>query len=742
MTRKKKIERDVKAPDEGQRPLRYRHYLAVLLIAVATAFAYSSALHGTWAMDDDLISQYTSAQKSLSFRMGYRKIAALSFLFNQWIDPLSPVNYRVVNIGIHVINALLVYLLAMVTLKLCDRRGNLRRIAFPAALFSGLVFALHPININAVSYIVQRMAALSALFTLLALLLYIKARTGGRAGLFLYGMLTVLAILCAVFSKENGVMAVPLLLLYDFFFITEGDRKKFLVKGAAGFGIGLLSLGVVSALLNLHVGSLLEVFLHPNRPVPVAAWTAADVSWTPVQHILTEFRVLSRYLMLFVAPLPGLFVFDWWGFPLSTGLTTPPSTLLAAVLIIGLIGFAIFSIRRLPYLSFGILWYFTAISLESFVAVGSDLYYEHRNYLPVAGLIMGLVCQGLVSSWSRSLRDRKVWIIALIATLVLGGLTYKRNLVWADSLTLWGDTIAKAPGNARALMAMGNAHLKVSDFTDAADYYKKAIEITSAGGKTQYLHDSLYSLAMLYLSSGNRVEAGKIIDRIERTIEGSVKLDFLKGFYLALNNNDDGAIELYRSALRRTKALDKVLTYTLLGDALRRKGLADEALENYRAALELDPSFSAACYGISAVYMLRHDLPDARTYLEKTLALDPYNVLALADMADILLMTGAPPADALALAERAVAKSPPFYQPYLSMANVLTVMGREGEAGRYYGEAEKKGIPVYMVLLGEARAYYIKGEKKKAEELFRKIAAMPEAPEALRRSVAANIGKN
>jgi len=161
--------------------------------------------------------------------------------------------------------------------------------------------------------------------------------------------------------------------------------------------------------------------------------------------------VVSRYLFVILFPLPKFLIFDWWGFPVSQSLIQPITTLFSAMLILSLLFFSVWKIKRFPLLCFGLLWYLCAISLESFFALGSDLYFEHRNYLPVSGLFIGIAGQIMISFWSSV--DRKIALSIIIIGLISGVLTFSRNFVWKDSFTLWGDTLSKAPSNIRAMLA-------------------------------------------------------------------------------------------------------------------------------------------------------------------------------------------------------------------------------------------------------------------------------------------------
>lgn len=713
---------------------KHRHLLVFLLYTPIVFIAYSSALNGTWALDDILLNKQVG-MNDIKNLLGFRKITHLTFLINQAVTPLSPAGFRVFNVLLHIVNAFLVYLMAYKTMSLVlikrdleireVKKGKYKMIVqdnrpFLIALLSGLIFGLHPININAVSYIIQRMAALSTFFSLLSILFYITAFelsnicNSRLKGVLFYGLCS-LSIVAGIFSKENAVMVIPLILLYDYMFLSKLNFKRFLKRASVLSGIGIISILFASYFLKLHhaLFDLVKFVLHPNQPLEGKGWMAVDVYWTPLQHVLTEFRVVSRYIYTLFVPLPRFLVFDWWGYPVSKNLITPFTTLISFVFVLSLFSFALFKIKRFTLLSFGILWYLIAISLESFLALGSDLYFEHRNYLPVAGLFIGIVGQ-----FSLSLKanvDRKsLWIIAAITGLIFGSLTFARNMVWKDSITLWGDTLNKVPNNIRALKANGNAYFRLMDLRSAETNFLKAIKESSIRKSSQLLDESVFALGMVYLYKGDFGKAKELIDRYENTME-SYRPVILKGYYYLLNDDFDAALSELDKVVDAEGVYETML-FTLKGDAYRSKGLLDKAMEEYSKALTEDISWAPAYHGIGVTYMLKRDIKHAEEYFKKALESESDNVFVLSDMSDLMLIKKESPEKAFAYAEKAISKKPPFYQPYLAMGNVILFQGKERDAEGFYQEAIQRGAKEYMVILNKARIYHLRGEPEKAEE--------------------------
>lgn len=704
-----------------------KHFIVFAILVASISLAYSNSINGTWAMDDILANKAVGI-KDIYDLIGARKVSYLTFLLNQYIAPFSPANFRIFNILIHIFNSALVYLIALKTIRLVpadaeqqDRAKdaplsqNRENLAFYTALISSIIFALHPININAVAYIVQRMASLATLFVMLALLCYISAaQSRDRFKTVSFYILSFASIIAGIFSKENAIMAIPLLFIYDYVFISKFKGRLVIKKFLFIFGTGLAGIALSSYFLSFHLilRDIFNIFINYNQPLTERVWTAVDVYWTPLQHVLTAFRIVSKYIFLIFAPLPQLLVFDWWGFPVSKGLTEPATTILSIIFLVALFVFSIWKIKRFPLLCFGILWYLISISLESFIAVGSDLYFEHRNYLPVSGLIIGIVGQ-ILTAFKGKLKTKTVWTVAAALCILLGALTFTRNFVWKDSITLYTDSLKKDPSNFRAMMGLGNAYMKLYDLINTEKYYREAIRISSKDKRPTLLSASAYSLGMFYLYEGRLESARKLIDLLYLTII-SYKARILNGFYKARSNDLDGALKDYSEVIESTSGLDTVIVYTLMGDAYKEKGLLDKAIEQYKIAISLDQGFSAAYHSLGVAYISKRNLTLAGEYFSKTLAIDPENILALADMADLMLIRKANPEDALAYAQKAVSRPSQFYQPYLTMANVLIILGKEKEADEFYSKALERKAPEYLVPFSKARSYYMKGNNEKA----------------------------
>jgi tetratricopeptide (TPR) repeat protein len=704
-------------------------------LSISVFLAYSNSLNGIWAFDDVLTNQPLGID-GLIEKFGARKVSYLTFAINQMIDPYSPVNFRLFNILIHILNSLLVYVIALITLRLPDYRERFEHYSFSVALISSMIFALHPLNINAVAYIIQRMASLATFFVLLALVTYIfAAKSKGAFNKIILYFMTFAFILLGILSKENAVMGIPLIMLYDYVFLSRFDFKTFKPRAAGVVVVGSCILLVASIYINVYntAINIAKDFLAINKPLVWKFWMAIDVYWSPLEHILTEFRVVSRYLFLFVLPLPKFLVFDWWGYPISKGLFNPVTTFFSMGFIVGALVFSILKRKKYPFLSFGILWYFIAISLESFIAVGSDLYFEHRNYLPLAGLSFGLVAQA-VSSFGEKIRGKYTLLIIFITlSAILGFLTFQRNYIWKDPVTFWKDPVQKTSGNIRATLALANSYFSMSDFKNAKSYYIDSVQLARERKVTRYMAESLYRLGFTDLLLLQGVESKKIMDVMEKLSPHTYYLKILQGLHSYINQDYEGAIRSYLQVLevhsKEINRSERVTVLTLMGDAYRDMGLADEALNSYKNALSLHHSFPAAYHGMAKIQLMKGDLDSASEHLRRVLSIDPYNIGALSDMANLILIRGEGAEKALPFAKRAVSLNPPFYRPYLIMGTVLIASGVEKDAEGYYIKAKELRSPDYLINFNKAWAYSLRGDREKQKYYLIELLKLRETPE-------------
>lgn len=369
--------------------MRIPHIIATaaFFAGILLAAIYWSGLHGGFFFDDwasilqeegvrlETLSAESLRQVLQSGHSGPsgRPIAQLSFAFNYYFSGLDPFAFKVTNLVIHAVNALLVLYLAMHLLDAAAPAAKRHKVLIVAGGMAAL-WLLHPIQLLPVLHVVQRMTSLSAFFLLVALLLHIHGRErNGRAGVaqlvLAWGILWPLSF----FSKESGVLFPLYALAWELIVRKNGTGE--LDRFARSFAIAA-------------VAALLAVVAYAFLPGGQWLWAGYDMrSFSLVERLLTEGRVLWFYLGLILFPRLQAFGLYHDDIEISTGLLAPWTTLPALAGVAGLVWAVWWTRRRAPLVSFGIAWFLIGHVLES-TALPLEIAHEHRNYLPLFGVLL------------------------------------------------------------------------------------------------------------------------------------------------------------------------------------------------------------------------------------------------------------------------------------------------------------------------------------------------------------------
>jgi len=371
--------------------------IAFAIIAVIILIAYSNTFTASFHFDDTasieenhLIKQVT-ADNLIAIIKGVRPVVYLSIMLNYHLSDLHVVGWHIFNIGFHVANSFLVYLLISMTLSLPALAKKYADKAKRMALFAALLFAVHPIQTEAVTYIISRTELLATFFYLAALLLFVQG-TQKRAPLYYVGVF--FSALLAIGSKEWAVTLPAMLMLYDYLFLSEGNIRNVLSHWKA-FALSALPWGLLAYNLNLTSGT--SVGFNVSTPGGI----------NPVTYLLTSFNVVWTYVRLLVLPINQNLDYDY---PIAKTLFEFPTLLsfLGHVAVVG-ISFWLYKRRGWPLIFFGVAWFYIALSpVQSFVPV-IDVIFEHRLYMPSIGffLVFVVVYEGFFEWWDAKQLFRK-----------------------------------------------------------------------------------------------------------------------------------------------------------------------------------------------------------------------------------------------------------------------------------------------------------------------------------------------
>ena len=383
-----------------------------------------------------------------------RPLAMLSFALNYLAGGLDVFGYHLVNILIHGINAILVYLVLLnltnlETDRLIPRLRRRERVSW--SFYGAALWAVNPVQTQAVTYIVQRMSSLAAMFYLAAILAFILHRRGRLSGPAA-AMMIIVSFVLGLGCKEI-ILSLPAgLLLLDFALFPEYFRKNrpWFLAGLAGCGlIGLY-------LLGWHLPEMTAPY--PNR------------NFSPLERMMSQWRILWHYLGLFVIPLPSRLHLTY-GLEPSRGLFTPWTTAAGLAGILITIAYAIVVRQKRPLFTLAILFYFLANAIEaSFVNL--ELAFIHRLYLPTIFLPI-LILPGP----DHPGRLKKIAPLLLLIIALFSWLTIQRNLEWNATPSFWNANIKRGADTARAKNNLAAALIDNGRLDEALPVIDKGLKI-------------------------------------------------------------------------------------------------------------------------------------------------------------------------------------------------------------------------------------------------------------------------
>ena len=539
----------------------------------------------------------------------YRPVSGVSFALNYYFGGLDVFGYHLVNILIHLFTSIFLFLFIYHTLNLPSLKNNDTSKSYTIAILATLLWAINPIQTQAVTYIVQRMASLAGMFYIMGMYLYLKSRTAVKKGdKILFIILCFFTYLLALGSKENAVMLPMSLLLYEILLFQRESHENFKSPIKILFVVLILFffIGLIYWYLKGDTFSFLSGYR--NRP------------FTLFQRLLTEPRIIIFYISLLVYPIPDRLSIAH-SIRISTSLINPISTFFSILFIVVAVAYLIYRARKYPLFSFCYLFFFLNHIIESSI-LPLELIFEHRNYIPSMMFFIPIAI-GFSKLLERyALKKAMKTIIAVFIILLLigfGHTTFMRNYTWQTWKSLWMDAAQKAPDHFRvhhnlgiyyqegglneeaisefekaisssgihtnserifSLYQLGQLYYDLGDLEKAEFYLKKAISIK------QNFHHALITLAAIYDKRGETdigyqylLKAYKI-DPLNPAINFNMALHHLK------NRRPDEAIPHLMVSLTENNLRAKAFLY--LGIAFRQKGWHGRAAVSFRKSLSLD----------------------------------------------------------------------------------------------------------------------------------------------------------
>lgn len=563
-----------------------------------------------------------------------RPLVFLTFAANYTLGGLDVRGYHAVNLAIHILGALALMGIVRRTLELPGENPFDPLTAQGLALACTAIWLVHPLETQSVTYVYQRYESLAGLFYLLTLYAFVRSFFCQNTAWWQLG--SVVACALGMACKETMVTAPLLVLWFDRAFVSR-SWKTLLAERWKYYAALAGTWGVLAAVMASHSDySRAGVFRVEGL--------------SPLEYAANQSAVILHYLQLTVWP-SGLCLDPAWP-------ARPISELaLAIAIMIVLVGVTLALMWFRPRIGFLLGSFFLLLAPTSSVAPIVDLMFEHRMYLALAPLVV-LAVVGSYAGLSRLLKSpesrtalRRALLAspALAAVAALSLVTIERNRDYASELSIWADTVQKAPHNSRAQYNLGRLYAQEGELTRAAAAYRRSIELDPDKADAHNALGELLTREQRWEEAQNEFERAVALQPTDADAQGNLaNLLAMSGqmdqaakryeFALTKKPNDAGMHRNYGVALTQigewTKAEEHLRTslkltpndlQTLLalGALFADQARREDARAQYLEALRLKPDFAPAHYNLGMLLITEHKLDEACRELELALQYDP-----------------------------------------------------------------------------------------------------------------------
>lgn len=468
------------------------YLICSLILSLLIFYAYSNTFYAPLVLDDFhsfveepkvhvSLLDYESLQDLTKTKFGINRfIPMLTFALDFRLGKGNIGTFHLTNLVIHflVAAALFFFLSTLFDSQELNPYIDGRR-RFPSPILPFLItglWALNPVQTNAVTYLVQRMASLAALFYLLSLGLYLSARwkhreKGLNCIVAVYYSLFFITFLSALMSKQNTATLPIVILLLEVVVINPHFLKRVFENKRLFAFLCLFALAMVLGVFYSLFPNVLDGYSHRH--------------FTLWQRLLTELRVLVSYIFLLLLPLPRFMNLEH-DVTISSSLFSPMTTLWSLLLLVLIVGVGWRIRKRYPLISLGIFWFFLNLLIESTI-LPLELKFEHRLYLPSVGFYLTLVVIGFIFTKNISTLNKirtphlAAIVLCFILFSIFSMLTYRRNMDWQDAVTLYEDSVKKAPMKARTHANLAKAYAEAGRYDKAIQEAESAISLGQKG---------------------------------------------------------------------------------------------------------------------------------------------------------------------------------------------------------------------------------------------------------------------
>lgn len=585
---------------------------ASFIIIACTLIVYLNSLQGDFILDD-----HSSIRQNQTIRriwpisiplsppgqtsVAGRPILNLTFAINYAISGINVWSYHLFNLAIHAGAALLLYGIIRRTLR--SFQNSFQAHANRIALISSLIWAVHPLQTESVTYIIQRSESLAGLFFLGTLYCVIRSNESKKTNLWIISAI----ILCAlgICVKEVAAMAPVVIILYDYIF--PGDSWRRTLRKRVALYIGLSCTWALLAMVSLGARSGSTGF--------------SETGYGPIAYGMTQIGVITHYLRLCFLPHPLVLDYFW------IIEKNPAAVILPGLLLGGILVFTVWALFRKSFLGFPGAWFFLILApTSSIFPIHTEVAAERRMYLPLAAVVISVVLlfyffiDFLGKKWisCKPFKSITGTILVFVCLAVLGFMTIMRNFDYHDPERMWKLVLEQQPRNCRAYLNLGIFYLERGRKPDAIAQYEKALECTPDPSEIARLHANLAHLLL------DQDQFEKAWMHFEKAISANPR-DEVFMIYFGIDLGRRGRIVEAETVFRRALALNprNYVTHNNLGRTLEIQDRNQEAMDHYRESIRLNPQFPDVYRNLGNLVSREGRTEEAIQLYEKALLLRP-----------------------------------------------------------------------------------------------------------------------
>ncbi len=658
--------------------IKYRNIFSILIILSIAFLSYFNTFTNSFHFDDFKYIVNNEGLKEdfqhvfLSYlcfptchdilsNLSNRPIIFYTLHLNHSLGGFNVFGFHVVNLTVHIITCLLIFLFAKEILsinrflKTSDQSKN--KLNIP--LISALLFAVHPMNTQVITYITGRTTSIAVCFYMASFLFFIKGVRQNLPWKILFYALSIVFLIMGYGSKMI-ILTVPVMFIIYYLFFTP-LKSIFFKRFFESIFIRIIiqTIVITSPFILIFISSHLNIlsffrmdfgFLQKlfdpiqNKLMHIDSMAKDNLSMTI--YLLTEFKVIVfYYIKMIFFPFNQNIDPD---FPVAHGITDSGVALSLGVILLCLFA-GIYFYKNNRIIAFGIFWFFITLLPTSSILPLRDMITEHRLYLPLAGFILTIpLClnQFIIRYKKSSFKQLAYFILPVfLLIIVFSVLTVKRNFVWKNEKSLWSDAAEKSPRLPRPLNNLAEAYDKEGLAYDNKKNYKKAIEFLKkaiAISPTGYKYYN--NLGKIYGRLGEFELATKNLKLALKYNPDYPFAHYNFGKVYELRGMLDNAIEEYSTAFKQTKDVyGKKYFFEAcfnLANVYDKKGEYKKALDTYLNCRKLKPSFPKIYFAIGNIFIKTGNLDEAFKYYSRAVGLDRNYHLAKIAVANVFVMKG------------------------------------------------------------------------------------------------------